>query len=146
MSEHVAFGGGVFLADKSVWARASHDVLREEWTAAVFAGQIVTCPIINLELLYSTRTAEEFGTVESNLDALRSIPLNQSICIVATRALSELAAISDCYHRVALPDVLIAATAQEAGVGVLHYDHHYDRLAEVLHFESRWAASPGSLD
>jgi hypothetical protein len=40
---------------------------------------------------------------------------------------------------------LIAAAAQEAGLGVLHYDHHYDRLAEVLSFASRWAAAPGSL-
>jgi predicted nucleic acid-binding protein len=40
---------------------------------------------------------------------------------------------------------LIAAAAQEAGVGVLHYDRHYDRLAKVLNFESVWIAPPGSL-
>jgi predicted nucleic acid-binding protein len=49
------------------------------------------------------------------------------------------------YHRVRLPDALIAAAAQDVGIGVLHYDHHYDRLAEVLHFESRWIAPPGTL-
>jgi hypothetical protein len=41
--------------------------------------------------------------------------------------------------------VLIAAAAQDAGIGVLHYDHHYDRLAEVLHFPSVWIAPPGGL-
>jgi predicted nucleic acid-binding protein len=41
--------------------------------------------------------------------------------------------------------VLIATAAQEAGVGVLHYDHHFDRLAEVLHFTSVWLAPAGSL-
>jgi len=40
---------------------------------------------------------------------------------------------------------LIAAAAQDASVGVLHYDAHFDRLAEVLDFESRWIAPPGSL-
>ena len=43
------------------------------------------------------------------------------------------------------PTSLIAAAAQEAGVGVLHYDRHFDRLAEVLHFRSVWLAPAGSL-
>jgi hypothetical protein len=34
-----------------------------------------------------------------------------------------------------------AGAAQEAGLGVLHYD----RLAEVLPFRSCWAAPPGTL-
>jgi len=49
-------------------------------------------------------------------------------------------------HRVPLADALIAAAAQDAGVEVLHYDHHYDRLAQVLNFESVWIASPGTLE
>jgi predicted nucleic acid-binding protein len=49
------------------------------------------------------------------------------------------------YHRAKLPDALIAAAAQQAGIGVLHYDRHYDRLAEVLHFDSRWIAPAGTL-
>jgi predicted nucleic acid-binding protein len=146
MSEHAAFGGGVFLADKSVWARARQEALRGEWSRAVLGGQIVTCPIIVLELLYSTQTAAEFQAVETRLSALRSIPMTQAISTTAIRALSDLAEVSDGYHRVKLPDALIAATAQESGVGVLHYDRHYDRLAEVLSFESRWAAPAGTLD
>jgi hypothetical protein len=41
--------------------------------------------------------------------------------------------------------VLIAAAAQEAAVGLLHYDRHFDRLAEVLHFRSVWLAPAGTL-
>jgi len=47
--------------------------------------------------------------------------------------------------RVKPQDALIAACAQDAGVGVLHYDHDFDRLAEVLDFESHWVAPAGSL-
>lgn len=50
------------------------------------------------------------------------------------------------HPRVPLADALIAASAQDAGVDVLHYDHHYDRLAQVLNFESVWIASPGALE
>jgi predicted nucleic acid-binding protein len=46
---------------------------------------------------------------------------------------------------VKFPDLLIAAAAQDAALSVLHYDAHFDRLADVLSFESRWLAPPGSL-
>lgn len=49
------------------------------------------------------------------------------------------------HHRVPLPDVILAATAAGAGVGVLHYDRHFDRLAEVLNFRSQWIAPRGTL-
>jgi hypothetical protein len=56
----------------------------------------------------------------------------------AIGAIRELADISGRYHRVKPIDVLIAATAQEHSIGVLHCDHHFDRLSEVLHFQSFW--------
>jgi predicted nucleic acid-binding protein len=65
----------------------------------------------------------------------------QRAAIGALRALAEIA---PRHHRVALADALVAAAAQEAGLGVLHYDHDYDRLAEVLSFRSCWAAPPGA--
>ena len=68
-----------------------------------------------------------------------------SVQRAAIGALRALADVAPRHHRVPLADALIAAAAQEAGVGVLHYDHHYDRLAEVLSFASRWAAPPGGL-
>ncbi len=52
---------------------------------------------------------------------------------------------SDGAHRVRVPDALIAAAAADRGFGVLHYDTHFDRLAEVLSFESQWVAEPGSI-
>jgi predicted nucleic acid-binding protein len=45
-----------------------------------------------------------------------------------------------------IADALIAAAAQDAGVEVLHYDHHYDRLAQVLSFASVWLAPAGALE
>jgi hypothetical protein len=48
-------------------------------------------------------------------------------------------------HRLPVVDYLVAAAAQETGAAVLHYDHDYDTLAEVLEFESVWLATPGSL-
>ena len=44
-----------------------------------------------------------------------------------------------------VPDALIAAAAAERGFAVLHYDHHFDKLATVLGFTSQWIAPPGSM-
>jgi hypothetical protein len=140
-----AFGGGVLIADTSAWQRADHPALSEPWSAALRAGTIATCSIITLELLYSTRTAAELHELEADLSALRDVPVTVSVQRAAIGALRALADRGPLHHRVPPADALIAAAAQEAGVGVLHYDHHYDRLAEVLSFPSRWAALPGSL-
>lgn len=80
------------------------------------------------------------------MSGLREIAITRTICEAAITGMRKLANNSDGYHRVSIPDYLIAAAAQEAGVGVLHYDHHYDRLSEVFNFQSRWIAAAGSID
>jgi predicted nucleic acid-binding protein len=141
----VAYDDGVFIADKSAWECARNPAVRAEWSEAMLNGQICTCPIVNLELLYSTQDEAAFGHLEADLAQLRDIPITRSVTNAALAGLRQLASLQPLYHRVKLPDALIAAAAQDAGVGVLHYDHHYDRLAEVLVFESRWIAPAGSV-
>jgi predicted nucleic acid-binding protein len=140
------FGGGVFIADKSIWARSDHDRVREEWADAIEARQIATCHITVLELLYSARSQADLEALEEELSVLRNIPVTASAYFAALQAMRELAAVSDGFHRIPLPDYLIAACAQDTGLGVLHYDAHFDRLTQVIAFESRWAAPRGDLD
>ena len=47
-----------------------------------------------------------------------------------------------------LPDLLVAALADQHGLGVLHYDTDFDTLAghTTLTFRSRWIAERGSVD
>jgi predicted nucleic acid-binding protein len=140
------FGGKVLIADTSTWARASHPLIRDLWAAALRGRQIATCSIVTLELLYSARDAQEFATAEAEQALLRDVPVATSAQRAAIGALRDLAPDGPGQHRVPLADALIAAAAQDAGVEVLHYDHHYDRLAQVLNFESVWISSPGTLE
>ena len=57
----------------------------------------------------------------------------------------DLVAHGERHHRVPLPDLILAATAASAGIGILHYDRHFDRLAEVLNFRSQWVVPRGTL-
>jgi len=50
------------------------------------------------------------------------------------------------WEAAAAVDELIAAAAAARGFAVLHYDHHFDKLATVLGFRSQWIAPKGSID
>ncbi|MEY2441014.1 MAG: hypothetical protein QOJ46_440, partial [bacterium] len=39
-------------------------------------------------------------------------------------------------HRVPIPDLMIAACAQQNAADIVHVDRHFDVLASVLHFNS----------
>jgi predicted nucleic acid-binding protein len=116
------------------------------WAVALRGRQIATCSIVTLELLYSARDAQELTIIEAEQALLRDVPVAASAQRAAIGALRDLASEGPGQHRVPLADALIAAAAQDAGVDVLHYDHHYDRLAQVLHFTSVWVAPPGALE
>jgi predicted nucleic acid-binding protein len=140
------YAGATFIADKSAWVSAQSPRVNRQFSSALRNGQIATCPIVNLELLYSTRDGESFDALGADLAQLRDIPITRSVTNAAQRALRTLAHMRQSRHRsVPLPDLLIAAAAEDAAVGVLHYDEDFDTLAQVLDFESRWIAPRGSL-
>lgn len=146
MTQEPPFGGRVLIADTSAWVRAAHPSTRGRWAAALRARQIASCSIVQLELLYSARDREEIATLQAEQALLRDVPVAVSAQRAAMGAVRDLAAAGPGQHRVPLADALIAAAAQEAGVDVLHYDHHYDRLARVLNFSSVWIAPPGTFE
>jgi predicted nucleic acid-binding protein len=140
------YGGETFIADKSAWAHAQHPRVNRQFSSALRNGQIATSPIVNLELLYSARDGESFDRLAADLAELRDVPLTRSVTNAAQRALRKLAHLRPGRHRsVSLPDLLIAAAAEDAAVGVLHYDEDFDTLATVLAFQSRWIAPRCSL-
>jgi hypothetical protein len=141
----VPFDGQVMLGDPSAINRAEHPAVCAAVLAAINSRQIVTCEIVTLELLQSARNHDEVEEREVSQSTFHHVPVTRSVQRAALTAIRELARRGAGRHRVPVVDVLIAAAAQEAGVGVLHYDHHFDRLAEVLHFRSVWLAPAGSL-
>ena len=146
MTAQRPYDGETVIADKSAWAHAGNPRVNEPFAEALRNGQIATSPVVRLELLYSARDGESFDRLAGDLAELRDIPVTRSVTNAAERALRSLAHERPAQHRsVSLPDVLIAAAAEDAAVGVLHYDEDFDTLATVLDFESRWIAPRGSL-
>ena len=140
------YGGKVFIADTSAWSRWRHPRVHSELMAAMENSQIATTPMVAIEVLRSARDGVEFDMTAAELAELRDVPISRSVTNAALLAFRELAHRQPLFHRsVTNEDLLIAAAAQDASIGVLHYDADFDTLATVLSFESRWIAPAGSL-
>lgn len=141
------FGGGLLVADTSAFNRSDHPRVRDPWDEALAAGRILICPPVELELLFVARDSRAVEGVAGGLARLRRVPLTDTCARAAAGAMRELARRGSAgAHRVRPIDCLIAACAQEAGAGVLHYHRDFDRLADVMGFESRWILPPGTVD
>jgi predicted nucleic acid-binding protein len=125
------------LADKSAWVRAGEPAVRQAWIEAITSGRIVTCLPIRYELLVSTRDAAEFGALEERLADLRDVAVTAAAQRAAMAAMHALARLGPLHHRLPLPDLLIAAVAQENGLLVLHEDRHFELLQRVMSFDAR---------
>jgi predicted nucleic acid-binding protein len=141
-----ASGGGRFLVDNSALARAPE--VADEWAAALANDQLYAGSPFLLEALYSARDGKDYQALDFELGAgLTLVEADADTfrqALYAQRTLAEKAAFS---HRVKPVDLLLAALAHQRGLGVLHYDVDYDRIAagSGLQFESRWVAPRGSL-
>lgn len=138
----------MLLADTSawVWTRAVGGELRVAFDEGLVEGQIATCDMVRLELLYSTRNNTEFTNLRSELDALPNCPIGTQQWKRALEVYERLAHQGGLHHRaVRHPDLLIAAAAEAARIPVLHYDEDYDRIADITEQDVRWLAPRGSI-
>jgi len=135
-----------FLIDKSAFACiVSNSVIRSTVADLVIAGRVATCAVIDLEILYSARSASAFHEIRRELSMIPKAPINQDVC---ERAMEIQYALSkkSMHRSVTLPDLLIAACAEMAGLIVLHYDKDFDVISEITKQETRWISPRGSIN
>jgi predicted nucleic acid-binding protein len=118
--------------------------VREILEPLLIAGEIATCGIVDLELLYSARDRATYRALVEALRGMPRVPLDE---VSVDRALSVQAMLAErSQHRaVPLPDLLVAACAEGAGLTVLHYDADFDRIAELTGQPTQWIVPRGSV-
>ena len=137
------------LLDNSAWARLADPALprgrASELADALEHGLIGACLPFLLEAGYSARNARDHDELLDELLALPSFEIDDEVERRALAAQARLARTG--HHRLPPVDVLVAAIADRHGLGILHYDHDYDLIAERtgLEFESVWLAPRGTL-
>lgn len=140
----------MLLLDNSAWSRVVAGTLPGEAADAVAgwleARDLATCLPFLLEAGYSATAAADHRAMMEDFERLYPrVELTVATEELAVRAQGELA--KRGHHRLPPIDLMIAACAHEAGMGVLHYDRDYDRILQLtsLSFESVWVAPAGSL-
>jgi hypothetical protein len=119
-------------------------VVGERLAALAQAGQLWTCRLIDLEVVYGSRARDVAEVIEKR-KALPEAPITSGVLHRALQIAGAMAASG--LHRGAKPaDLVIAAAAEAADLAVLHYDDDYDRIASVTRQPMEWVAPAGSLD
>jgi predicted nucleic acid-binding protein len=133
-----------YLVDTSALGRAHQDTVGTRLEELARNGQMWTCRLIDLEVVYGSRARDVADVVEERL-ALPLAPIDSSVLDRAVQVAAGLARTGQ--HRGAKPvDLVIAAAAEAAGLSVLHYDNDYDRIAAVTNQPTEWIAPAGTLD
>ena len=119
-----------WVLDKSAAARSSEPVIARG--LAELAGTLFVCPVGELEQLYSARSASDYDRLRSDLHESFEVAAPPSDIFERALGLQrDLAHHHEMWHRTPIPDLLIAETAISHGLGVLHVDGDYERIAEV---------------
>lgn len=135
----------LYLLDKSALVRLRHEQVGAVVAPLIKRGQIATCGITDLEVLFSARSPAEYETVWAQRRAAYArLPVTEDVVDRALTVQRTLAASSQ--HRSAgIPDLLIAACAEVHAAVLLHYDHDFDVVAGVTGQAAAWVVPRGSV-
>jgi len=134
-----------FLADKSALARRqTRAEVREALDPLLLEGEIATCGIVDLELLYSATSPTTYKALANALRGMPRVALDEATIERALQVQGKLAQRSQ-HRAVPLPDLLIAACAENAGLTVIHYDADFERISELTKQPVQWIVPRGSV-
>lgn len=127
-----AVDGAGWLVDKSALVRLGGSADAEEWANRIERGLVRIATVTLLEVGYSARNAAELraGYAEP---PIASMPVEYATPVSEDRAIQVLSVLAErgTHRAPSVPDLLIAAVAESAGLVVLHDDKDFDLIAEV---------------
>ena len=132
------------LLDTSVLTRLRHATVRAAIEPLAEQGQLARAGISDLEIGYSARSAEEWDELAEALGAFELVETSEDHLRRARQVQRLLAARHQRGRKV--PDLLIAAAAESAGLAVVHYDADFDRIAAVTGQACEWVVPAGTVD
>ncbi|MDF3042822.1 MAG: hypothetical protein K0Q71_5528 [Thermomicrobiales bacterium] len=119
-----------WLVDNSAAARQNDPGVRRQLDE--LTGMLYVCLVGELEQLYSARSARDYDAMRSALqDRFVIVAAPPDLLDRALRLQRDLAHHHGLWHRIPIPDLLIAETALAHDLGVLHVDGDFERIIEV---------------
>ena len=125
-----------WVLDKSAAAPKNDPVVGLQLTE--YAGALYVCPVGELEQLYSSVSARDYDAQRDDLhDSYEIVAAPPDIFERALRLQRDLAHHHGMWHRIPIPDLLIAETALFHELGIVHVDGDFHRIAEVRPLTAR---------
>src|ERR1700757_3246336 len=106
-----------YIADKSVLARMKYSAVAAALSPLLVGGDVATCGVIELEVLFSARTHADLVATRDRRSALPHVEIFQSDFNRAIDVLEGLAE-SGLHRTAGIPDLLIAAVAERNALTV----------------------------
>jgi predicted nucleic acid-binding protein len=121
-----------WLIDKSALVRLAVTPDAADWAGRIERGLVRITTVTRLEIGYSARSGPDLRAGLQQ-PPLSSMPVEYLTPEIEDRAVEILTLLADrSQHRApSVPDLIIAATAELAGLTVLHLDKDFDVIAEI---------------
>lgn len=121
-----------WLIDKSAYLRLDACAEADVWLARLNRGLVRVASVTLLELGFSARSGTQWRR-ELHRPPVANIPVENLTPRTEARALEVQGLLADRgQHRApSIPDLLIAAVGEIAGLTVLHVDKDFDLIAEL---------------
>lgn len=121
-----------WLIDKSALVRLGDSPDAEEWARRIERGLVRITTVTRLEIGYSARSAAQARSAFST-PPISAMPVEYLTPAIEDRALEvQLMLASKGQRRTpSIPELLIAATAELAGLAVLHLNKDFDLIAKL---------------
>lgn len=121
-----------WLIDTSALARIGTSPDAESWADRIDRALVRIAVVTRLEIGYSARSGPDLRTALRRAP-LASMPIEYQTPAMEDRALvvQTLLADSGRHRAPSVPDLIVAATAELAGLVVLHLDKDFELIAEI---------------
>ncbi len=121
-----------WLIDKSALVRLAGSREAGEWAARIERGLVRIATVTRLEVGYSARSGPDLRAAWQRAP-LSAMPVEYQTPAIEDRAVELLTLLADRgQHRApSIPDLIIAATAELAGLTVLHVDKDFEIIASI---------------
>jgi len=132
-----------WLIDKSALVRLATSPDAADWADRIQRGLVRITTVTRLEVGYSARSA---GDLRAGLrrPPVSAMPVEYLTPAMEDRAVEVLTLLADRgqHHAPSIPDLLVAATAELAGLTILHCDKDFDLIAAITGQPAQWLTTP----
>jgi predicted nucleic acid-binding protein len=132
------------LLDTSIVSRLARPEVRAIIDPLTHAGRIGRAGITDLEVGYGSRNAQEWDQDMADLSVFELVETTANHMRRARQVQRLLALRSQRGRKV--PDLLIAAAAEQSELILLHYDNDFELIARVTGQRCQWVVPAGSID